>query len=63
MALAVPKDLKQRAEKLCREYGYLEIYDPGTWFMNGDTTFVLVHDQKNRSLWISLPVESEPHSS
>jgi hypothetical protein len=63
MTSPIPRDLKQRAEKLCREYGYLTLYDPGTWFTNGSMTFVLVHDQENRSLWISLPVDSESHSN
>jgi endo-1,4-beta-mannosidase len=58
MSFSLPKSLKQRVEMLCQEYGYLKVRDPGIWFVNGDMTFVLVSDQKDRSLWNSLTGDS-----
>ncbi len=56
-AFPLRQDIKERAEKLCKEYGYLEVFDPGTCHIVDGMTFVLVHDQQNRSLWLQLPDE------
>ena len=55
MAIPLPADVKERAEKLCeRDYPYLEVQDPGTVLTVSGRTLVFVWDQKKRGLWLEV---------
>jgi hypothetical protein len=59
MPVPLPEDIKKRAVELCDKYGYLAVYDPGTWMkMEDGKRLVYVHDREGRPLW--LPLDSEP---
>lgn len=54
MAHLLPADLKERAEKICAEYGYLEVQDPGTVLVIDGRTLVFVLDNEGRGLWLEV---------
>jgi hypothetical protein len=62
MPLPLPEDIKRRAEQMCEGFGYLKVYDPGSWFTANGMTFVWVHDDENRGLWISWSDKKAPQS-